>query len=59
VLEELTRQSAPLGLLPEEVDPPTGGYLGNFPQAFTHAAQVAAALAIRDAVAARRRDRVA
>jgi GH15 family glucan-1,4-alpha-glucosidase len=59
VLEELTRGSAPLGLLPEEVDPTTGGYLGNFPQAFTHAAHVAAALAIRDAAAARGRNRVA
>jgi GH15 family glucan-1,4-alpha-glucosidase len=59
VLDELTRHNAPLGLLPEEVDPGAGGYLGNFPQAFTHAAHVAAALAIRDAAAARRRDHVA
>jgi GH15 family glucan-1,4-alpha-glucosidase len=39
----------PLGLLPEEIDPTSHGYLGNYPQALTHAALVQAALAIRDA----------
>jgi GH15 family glucan-1,4-alpha-glucosidase len=39
----------PLSLLPEEIDPGTRGYLGNYPQALTHAALVQAALAIRDA----------
>jgi GH15 family glucan-1,4-alpha-glucosidase len=57
VLEELRRFDDPLGLLPEEVDPATGAYLGNFPQAFTQAAHVAAALAFRDAETRRRRDR--
>jgi GH15 family glucan-1,4-alpha-glucosidase len=44
----------PLGLLPEEINPTTHGYLGNYPQALTHAALVQAALAIRDA----RNDRI-
>lgn len=40
-----------LGLFAEEVDPASGAQVGNFPQAFTHAALVQAALAIRDALA--------
>jgi GH15 family glucan-1,4-alpha-glucosidase len=41
----------PLGLFAEEVDQASGTQVGNFPQAFTHAALVQAALAIRDATA--------
>jgi len=39
----------PLGLYPEEIDPVSHRYLGNFPQALSHAALVQAALALRDA----------
>jgi GH15 family glucan-1,4-alpha-glucosidase len=39
----------PLGLLPEEINPRGHCYLGNYPQALTHAALIQAALAIRDA----------
>jgi GH15 family glucan-1,4-alpha-glucosidase len=39
----------PLGLLPEEINPRGHRYLGNYPQALTHAALIQAALAIRDA----------
>jgi GH15 family glucan-1,4-alpha-glucosidase len=39
----------PLGLLPEEINPKNHSYLGNYPQALTHAALIQAALAIRDA----------
>src|SRR5215204_5627830 len=39
----------PLGLLPEEINPNNHAYLGNYPQALTHAALIQAALAIRDA----------
>lgn len=52
---ELLRSVGPLGLLPEEMDPATGAYLGNFPQALTHAALVQAALALRAAGTARGR----
>jgi GH15 family glucan-1,4-alpha-glucosidase len=57
LLEQLARFDAQLGLLPEEIEPATGAFLGNFPQALTHAAHVGAALAVRDADAARRPDR--
>jgi GH15 family glucan-1,4-alpha-glucosidase len=53
VLEQLQRYDVGLGLLPEEIDPASGAFLGNFPQAFTHAGHVTAALAIRDARSAR------
>jgi GH15 family glucan-1,4-alpha-glucosidase len=46
---DLLELANPLGLLPEEIDPATHGYLGNYPQALTHAALIQAALAIRDA----------
>ncbi|WP_370874536.1 glycoside hydrolase family 15 protein [Pseudarthrobacter defluvii] len=40
--------ASPLGLFSEELDPATGAFLGNYPQALTHAAMVQAALALRD-----------
>ena len=34
--ESLCERANPLGLLPEQIDPPSGEFLGNFPQAFSH-----------------------
>ena len=48
LFEELLKNSNPLGLYAEEMDPATGAHLGNFPQALTHAALVQATLALRD-----------
>ncbi|WP_406736007.1 glycoside hydrolase family 15 protein [Thioclava sp. GXIMD4215] len=38
-----------LGLMPEEIDPASGDHLGNFPQAFSHAGLIAAAVALEEA----------
>jgi GH15 family glucan-1,4-alpha-glucosidase len=48
-LADLLELANPLGLLPEEINPRNHAYLGNYPQALTHAALIQAALAIRDA----------
>jgi alpha,alpha-trehalase len=34
--DSLCDRANPLGLLPEQIDPDTGRFLGNFPQAFSH-----------------------
>jgi GH15 family glucan-1,4-alpha-glucosidase len=44
--ERLLSFSSPLGLFSEEVDPRSGVLLGNYPQAFSHLALVAAAVNI-------------
>jgi GH15 family glucan-1,4-alpha-glucosidase len=47
VLHDVVALSGPLGLLAEEADPTTGWFLGNHPQALSHAALVQAVLALR------------
>jgi GH15 family glucan-1,4-alpha-glucosidase len=47
-VEQLVDRASPLGLYSEEVDPATGGFLGNFPQALSHAGLVQAVLALRN-----------
>lgn len=34
--DSLCARANPLGLLPEQIDPTTGAFLGNYPQAFSH-----------------------
>jgi GH15 family glucan-1,4-alpha-glucosidase len=49
LFERLLRLANDVGLLSEEIDPTNGLFLGNHPQAFTHATLVQAALALRAA----------
>jgi GH15 family glucan-1,4-alpha-glucosidase len=46
LLDELLPLGGRLGLYGEEVEPATGDFLGNYPQALTHAALVQAVLAL-------------
>lgn len=43
LFESLCARANPLGLLPEQVDPSTGAFLGNFPQAFSHVGLISSA----------------
>jgi alpha,alpha-trehalase len=36
LFESLCARANPLGLLPEQIDPNSGAFLGNYPQAFSH-----------------------
>ena len=41
LFESLCARVNPLGLLPEQIDPASGAFLGNFPQAFSHVGLIA------------------
>ncbi|KAB8182972.1 glycoside hydrolase family 15 protein [Nonomuraea phyllanthi] len=42
----LCARASPLGLLPEQIDPATGTFMGNFPQAFSHIGVIASGVTL-------------
>jgi alpha,alpha-trehalase len=44
--ESLCDRAGPLGLLPEQIDPPSGDFLGNYPQAFSHVGVIASGVTL-------------
>lgn len=51
--ERVCDRMGPVGLLPEQIDPSSGAYLGNYPQAFSHVGVLGNAIQIDRAVGAR------
>ncbi|WP_188186907.1 glycoside hydrolase family 15 protein [Nonomuraea sp. SYSU D8015] len=52
--ESLCARAGNLGLLPEEIDPGSGAFLGNYPQAFSHIGVISSGINLTRRLAARR-----
>ncbi|MGV8899314.1 MAG: glycoside hydrolase family 15 protein [Burkholderiaceae bacterium] len=51
LLEQIIAAASPLGLYAEQIDPVSGDFLGNFPQAFSHLGLIATVLDLQQAKA--------
>jgi GH15 family glucan-1,4-alpha-glucosidase len=49
ILSRILERASPLGLFSEEIDPESGEFLGNFPQAFSHLGLIGAILNLEQA----------
>jgi GH15 family glucan-1,4-alpha-glucosidase len=49
----LCGRASPVGLLPEQIDPSSGEFVGNFPQAFSHIGVIASGVALSRALTGR------
>lgn len=47
---DLCARASPLGLLPEQIEPATGAFVGNFPQAFSHVGLIASGVSLARAL---------
>ncbi|WP_063130995.1 glycoside hydrolase family 15 protein [Nocardia fusca] len=52
--DSLCARAGPLGLFSEQIDPSTGAFMGNFPQAFSHIGVIASGVNLARAKAATR-----
>lgn len=59
LFESLCDRAGPLGLLPEQVDPSTGAFRGNYPQAFSHVGVISSAVTLARLERGRRAERQA
>ncbi|MDP3151899.1 MAG: glycoside hydrolase family 15 protein [Archangium sp.] len=53
--DSLCARAGPLGLLPEQIDPGTGAFLGNYPQAFSHVGVISSGITLSRALRGERR----
>src|SRR5262245_17699005 len=49
----LCARASPVGLLPEQIDPSSGEFVGNFPQAFSHIGVIASGVTLSRALGSR------
>jgi GH15 family glucan-1,4-alpha-glucosidase len=54
LFDSLCDRANALGLLPEQVDPSSGAFLGNFPQAFSHVGLISSAVNLTGLMSGRR-----
>lgn len=54
LFEKLAARAGPLGLLPEQIDPDSGCFLGNMPQAFSHVGILSNGVMLQQAMSERR-----